>query len=123
MFATKEVPELEKQRLVWLARGKKLLTVEEWESFAYCPSCYKQKCSACVRVTMDCAEIFRLLPEGLEPEYYPPHLFDKAIRCCSCECWWHITDWLRETFWPELYDIPEVEKTLLRRAKKVIKKG
>jgi len=101
-----------------VGKGKRLMTVEQWEQFAYCLDCQHQKCSACKRDTIFVSELLRFLPgiDDLELflEDFPPQLNRTVVRCCSCGSLRHITDWLRDTFWPELEDVPEVEQAALK---------
>jgi hypothetical protein len=105
-------------------RGKGLLTVEQWEKFAFCPNCYKQKCSACVSGPSGLTEVEQIkrfyIPMEIgdsEVEYIPSKLWDIEIQCCSCGSRQHIVDWLEEAIQPEIYYVPEVEEAMLRAAK------
>src|SRR5215510_10310684 len=79
-----------------LAKGKRLMTVEQWEEFVYCPDCKHKKCSDCVRETIAIADLLHFL-DGMQEEYlplffydYPPQLHDQVIRCSSCGSRRHI---------------------------------
>jgi len=106
-----------------LAKGKRLLTVEQWEEFAYCPDCNHRKCSHCIRETIAIADISHFL-HGMHGENlalfcedYPPQLHDQVIRCSFCGSRRHIIYWIDASFWPELYDIPEIEQAILKVAR------
>jgi hypothetical protein len=113
----------EEQKDEMLAKGKRLMTVEEWEEFANCIDCNHRKCSHCIRETIAIADIAQFIHgmEGVHLELfvedYPPQLHDQVIRCSFCGSCRHITDWLRESFWPELYVIPEIEQAILKVAR------
>jgi hypothetical protein len=106
-------------------RGKSLLTVEQWEKFALCNNCLREKCVSCVSrpsgLTYD-EQLERFYfsltddPKEGDPvdKYIPRKLWDIEIQCCSCGSRQHITDWLREALWPDGYDWPELHETLLR---------
>jgi hypothetical protein len=105
-----------------LTKGKRLMTVEQWEEFAYCLDCNHRKCSHCIRETIAIADIPQLI-HGMEGdllalffEDYPPQLHDQVIRCSFCGSRRHITEWLHVSLWPELHDIPEIEEAILKEA-------
>jgi hypothetical protein len=76
----------EEQKDKMLAKGKRLMTVERWQEFAYCPDCNHRKCSHCIRETIARADISHFLNamQGddlvLFFEDYPPQLHDQVIR-------------------------------------------
>jgi DNA-directed RNA polymerase subunit RPC12/RpoP len=113
----------EEQKDKMLAKGKRLMTVERWQEFAYCPDCNHRKCSHCIRETIARADISHFLNamQGgdlvLFFEDYPPQLHDQVIRCSFCGSRRHITEWLQVSFWPELYDIPEIEEAILKASR------
>ncbi len=110
--------------LEMLAKGKRLMTAEQWEEFAYCLHCGHKKCLLCVRETIAIADIhisqFDPVQEGVDLESflegYPTQLHDQVIRCCACCSRGHIIDWLGLSFWPESEDFPEIERAILRVA-------
>ena len=113
----------EEQKDEMLAKGKRLMTVEQWEELAYCPDCNHRKCLHCTRETIAITDIPQFI-HGMEGvhlalflEDYPPQLHNQVIRCSFCGSRRHIADWLKESFWPELYVIPEIEKAILKVAR------
>jgi hypothetical protein len=112
--------DIEEMELMF--RGKQLLTVEQWEKFAFCPTCNKQKCSACVSGPSGLTEVeqferFHITIDDLEDEYMPRKLWNIEIQCCSCGSRQHILDWVSEAIQPEIYYIPDLEEAMLRAAK------
>ena len=113
----------EEQKDEMLAKGKRLMTVERWQEFAYCPDCNHRKCLHCTRETIAITDIPQFI-HGMEGvhlalflEDYPPQLHNQVIRCSFCGSRRHITEWLQVSFWPELYDIPEIEEAILKAAR------
>jgi hypothetical protein len=113
----------EKERIEMLDKGRRLMTVEQWEEFAYCLDCNHRKCSHCIRETIAIADISQFI-DGMEGDdlaiflmAYPPQLHDQVIRCSYCGSRRHITDWLKEMVFPEMYDIPDIEQALLKAAR------
>ena len=111
-----------------ILRGKELLTVEQWEKFAFCHNCLKKKCAACVSRPsgLTYEEQFQEFyfsckndPDDDDPvdQYIPRKLWDIKIECCSCGSSQHITEWLREALAAEHVDWPELHEALLRAAK------
>jgi hypothetical protein len=90
------------------------LSIEQWEKFGYCPDCNHQNCNQCECRTIEINDAFNFLPRDFEFDIFPRKLWYAVIRCCLCGSERHIFDWLEETFWPELYYLPEVEKAVLR---------
>jgi len=111
---------MEEMELIW--KGKTLLTLEQWEKFAFCPNCYKQKCSACMSGPSGLTEVeqsaqFDLAVEDDDDDYIPRKLWDIAIQCCACGSRQHIVDWLEEAIMPGIYYFPEAEEAMIRAAK------
>ena len=112
--------DIEEMELMF--RGKQLLTVEQWEKFAFCPTCNKQKCSACVSGPSGLTEVeqferFHITIDDLEDEYMPRKLWDIEIQCCSCGSRQHILDWVSEAIQPEIYYVPEAEDQRKKKKK------
>jgi hypothetical protein len=119
---TTKVMTINQVKDIQLGRGKALLSIDEWAKFGYCPDCNHQKCDHCQRRTIDISHVFNFLPRDFDFDIFPPKLWFAVIRCCLCGSERHILDWVQDTFWPELFELPEVEKALLyalRRARRI----